>query len=168
MLALLASVVVVQVPTASAGTPSVDLTTSLSGSHYILNITVDHTASPALSGTHYVDQVQIVTTNSSGSKWVNLTMSGPELYAAQHNVTFSFTYDLGSLALNTSISGKAHCTIHGWSSAATGSAGPVATTPSTPADNTMLYGGIVAIIVILIVVVAIVMKRKGGKEKPKE
>ena len=122
-----------QVPTASALVPSVSLTTSLSGSHYVLNVTVDHPATPALSASHYVDQVQIVTTNTSGSKWVNLTMAGAELYAAQHNVTFSFSYDVGSLALNTTISGTAHCTVHGWGTPGTATAGPaLATKPSAP------------------------------------
>jgi hypothetical protein len=170
MLALLATAILIQVPNASAGIPSVTLTTSLSGTHYILNVTVDHPPSPAISATHYVDQVQIVTTNTSGSKWVNLTMAGPDLYAAQHNTTFSFTYDIGSLSLNTSISGKAHCVIHGWGSAGTATAGPVGggTTPAPPADNTMLIVAIVLIIAVVIVIAAVMMRRKGKAEKPKE
>lgn len=141
MLALLASVVIVQVPAASAWVPTVGFTTSLSGSHYILNVSVDHLASPALSTSHYVNWVNITTTNSSGSKWINLTMSGAELYAAQHNETFNFTYDIGSLALNTSISGTAHCTVHGFGAAGTATAGPAPTAaPSLPQNLAAIAG----------------------------
>lgn len=138
ILVLLVSVLAVQVPTVSAGVPSVTITTSLVMSHTMLNITVVHNAPPALSVSHYINKVELTITNTSGTSWVNFTSTLP---AAPQNVTFYINYDMGPLLVNTSISVRAQCIIHGWSSAATGSAGPAAgAAPSAPQSLTATAG----------------------------
>ena len=131
--AIIASVFAVDVPVASALVPTVTMSSSMSGGHTILNISVSHTPPPTLSTTHYVNEVQMVKTNASGTSYVNLT--GVQLPSTPQAQTFYLTYDLGQVTQALSISCKANCSIHGWSQAAT-----FASTPSAPRGFTLSDG----------------------------
>lgn len=91
-----------------ADVPSVQLSTTISGSSVTLMISVTHNAP---SSTHYVDEIGLTITNSTGTFTHDISPPPPP----QDN-PFSVSYDVRSDANTTIVAVRAHCNIHGWSS----------------------------------------------------
>jgi desulfoferrodoxin (superoxide reductase-like protein) len=94
-----------------ADVPSIQLSTTISDSSVTLMITVAHNAP---SSAHYVDEVELTIANGTGTFTYDL--SAP---SAPQNNPFLVSYEMGSNANGTLVEVRAHCNIHGWSSAST-------------------------------------------------
>ena len=126
-------------PIASAGIPSVALSSSVNGSgHTILNISVSHIY-PATSS-HYVDKINLTVHNTSSGTNQYPSITVP-VWSSQL-LPFYVNYDLGTVTDALSISCKAECIIHGWSPVATLAVAPPGshTKPSVPLNLEVTAG----------------------------
>jgi len=97
-----------QTQPANALVPTVvNVTPWNSGTHTMLNITINHTPPPSLGPSHYVDTVRVE---------VNGTVHDINQTTPQSTETFMVQYDIGEAALPTTVRVQAHCIVHGWSS----------------------------------------------------
>jgi desulfoferrodoxin (superoxide reductase-like protein) len=120
MLALLS----MTAPLVSADVPTVTLSTSDSGGDTILEITVTH-HNP--SSSHFIDLIEVEVTNASGSATYQVTPP-----TTPQPVTFTVNYNLGPITESNTISSRANCNVHGWSTSATLTLNPNASAPDAP------------------------------------
>lgn len=106
---LLVSTILVSFQTrhVSALIPSiVSISYGTSGTHTVLNITVNHTPPPSLGSGHYVSIVEVD---------VNGTIQEITQTTPQSTETFTVQYDMGEVSAPLGVRARAYCTIHGWS-----------------------------------------------------
>lgn len=76
-----------------------------SGTHTILNITVNHTPPPTISSGHYVSIVEVD---------INGTIHDLNQTAPQSTETFTVQYDMGEVSVPLPVRARAYCIIHLW------------------------------------------------------
>jgi hypothetical protein len=106
--ALLVSTILMSFQTqhANALIPSiVSISYGTSGTHTILNITVNHTPPPPLGSAHYVSIVEVD---------VNGTIQDLTQTTPQSTETFTVQYDIGEVSAPLAVRARAHCIVHGW------------------------------------------------------
>jgi LPXTG-motif cell wall-anchored protein len=121
---LMLAFVLLMVAPVSADVPSVALSTTASGGDTILVIMVTH-QNPTAS--HRIDQIEVEVTNGSGS--ATYLVSPP---SAPQSVSFTVTFNLGSITEINTIQSRANCNVHGWSDMAILTLNPQANVPSAP------------------------------------
>ena len=105
----LAIITIFQIYPASADTPhdiSIQPWNRASDNHTILNITINHDLQP-ITSLHYVDSVEV---DDGTVHVIPLTD-----YQSQVSGTFTVQYDMGVVTGQPTVSVRAHCTQHGWS-----------------------------------------------------
>jgi hypothetical protein len=97
-----------QIDHANALFPNVTgITYYKSGTHTILNITINHTPPPSLGPDHYVSIVELD---------MNGTIQDLSQPTPQATETFLVQQDIGEVAGTLLVRARAYCTVHGWSS----------------------------------------------------
>lgn len=107
-LAFLVSTILVSFQTqhVNALIPSiVSISYGTSGTHTILNITVNHTPPPTLGSGHYVSIIEVD---------VNGTVHDLSQATPQSTETFRGQYDMGEVSAPLGVKARAFCIVHGW------------------------------------------------------